>query len=111
MSDLQVSPRFRELQEALDAFPGSPKDPAVHHPPHYCQHPSGTECIEIAEHFPYNLGNAIKYIWRAGLKDPSDPLTDLKKGLWYIQREVMRLEAMQDARPERSNYTGVDDLR
>ena len=63
---------------------------AINHPPHYTQHPSGVECITITEHFGFNVGNAIKYLWRAGLKNP-DPLDDLRKAAWYVQREIERL--------------------
>ena len=59
-------------------------------PDHYKQHPSGVECVVIAEHFGFNIGNAIKYIWRAGLKSMS-PLEDLKKARWYLDREISRL--------------------
>lgn len=59
-------------------------------PKHYKDHPSGVECIVITEHFNFNLGNAIKYIWRAGLK--TDLLEDLKKARWYLDREIQRLE-------------------
>lgn len=59
-------------------------------PAHYRNHPSGVECITITEHFNFNLGNAIKYIWRAGLKDAA--VEDLKKAQWYIEREIFRLE-------------------
>jgi len=62
----------------------------INHPPHYLGHPSGVECIEITEHMTFNLGNAVKYIWRAGVKDP-DVLTDLQKAKWYIDREILRL--------------------
>ena len=47
---------------------GQDVDP-INHPPHYTQHPSGVECITITEHYNFNVGNAIKYLWRAGLKD------------------------------------------
>lgn len=63
----------------------------VINPKHYKEHPSGVECITITEAFSFNLGNAIKYIWRAGLKDP-DPITDLRKAIWYIEREISRRE-------------------
>jgi hypothetical protein len=63
---------------------------AINHPPHYKQHPSGIECIQITEHMNFNLGNAIKYIWRAGLKS-SSPVEDLRKAAWYINRELERL--------------------
>lgn len=60
---------------------------AVAHPPHYTSHPSGVECIEITEHMDFLLGNALKYIWRAGLKS-DDPIQDLEKAVWYIQRKI-----------------------
>lgn len=57
---------------------------------HYNQHPSGIECIEVAMHFNFNLGNAIKYIWRAGLK--GDAAEDLLKARQYIEFELFRLQ-------------------
>lgn len=62
-------------------------------PPHYKQHPSGVECIQIAEHLNFCIGNAIKYLWRAGLK--GDALTDLRKAKWYVEREIQRVEKMK----------------
>lgn len=64
---------------------------AVTRPKHYTAHPSGVECIEITEHMNFCLGNAVKYIWRAGLKT-QDRLEDLRKARWYIDREITRLE-------------------
>jgi hypothetical protein len=61
----------------------------VDHPSHYMQHPSGVECIRITEHFSFSIGNAIKYLWRAGLK--GNALEDLRKAAWYIQNEINRL--------------------
>jgi hypothetical protein len=58
----------------------------VNHPKHYTSHPSGVECIEITRHMGYNLGNAIKYIWRCDLK--RDAIEDLKKAIWYLQDEL-----------------------
>ena len=60
----------------------------VNKPPHYLDHPSGVECIQIAEHFNFCLGNAIKYIWRADLK--GNAVEDLKKARFYIDREIER---------------------
>lgn len=65
----------------------------VDHPRHYNSHPSGVECIDIAEHLSFNVGNAMKYLWRAGLKPEADVVDDLHKARWYIEREVTRLEA------------------
>jgi len=44
--------------------------------------------LVIVEHFNFNVGNAIKYLWRCGLK--GDELDDLKKAAWYIDREINR---------------------
>lgn len=63
----------------------------VNHPPHYNEHPSGVECIKVTEHMNFCLGNAVKYIWRAGLKSP-DAIQDLRKAEWYVRREIERLE-------------------
>lgn len=63
----------------------------VNHPKHYNLHPAGIECITIVEHYNFNLGTAIKYIWRAGLKS-DNPLDDLEKAVWYVQREIQRLD-------------------
>jgi len=62
----------------------------VNNPSHYTQHPSGVECIQITEHMNFNLGNALKYIWRADLKN--DAIEDLKKAEFYIKRELKRLD-------------------
>lgn len=72
----------------------------VNHPPHYKSHPSGVECIQITEHLNFCLGNAVKYIWRAGLK--KDAVEDLKKAVWYINREIQRLENGQEERVRES---------
>lgn len=62
----------------------------VNHPPHYKAHPSGVECIQIAEHMGFNVGNAIKYLWRADAKGA--PIEDLKKAAWYVNREIQKRE-------------------
>lgn len=65
------------------------KPDLINHPPHYTNHPSGVECIQIVEHMNFCLGNAMKYIWRAGLKN-GDSTEDLKKAVWYLNREIER---------------------
>lgn len=64
----------------------------VNHPKHYNSHPAGIECITVTEHMNFNLGNAVKYIWRVGLKS-EDPIVDLEKARWYVEREIARLKA------------------
>lgn len=63
-----------------------PKGSAVNHPAHYNAHPSGIECIDVVEHMGFNVGNAVKYLWRADLK--GNALEDLEKARWYVQREI-----------------------
>lgn len=65
----------------------------VNHPQHYTWHPSGIEAVTICEGFNYNLGNAIAYIWRSGgAVIKGDVETDLQKAIWYIQRELERIQ-------------------
>ena len=70
-------------------MPPTSHDP-VNHPAHYNSHPSGVECISITEHINFCIGNAVKYLWRAGEK--GSLLEDIKKARWYIDREIARLE-------------------
>lgn len=64
----------------------------VNHPKHYTGHPSGIECIEITRHHDFAVGNAIKYLWRAGLKDSDNEIQDLQKAVWYIQDKINQLK-------------------
>lgn len=65
----------------------------VNHPKHYNNHPSGIECIEIVRHLPFNLGNAIKYLWR---NEDKNGIEDLKKAIWYIQDEIKLRESKKE---------------
>lgn len=65
----------------------------VNHPPHYNSHPTGIEAIDVIEELPFNIGTAIKYLWRQGLKPGEDELKDLRKAIWYIEREIKRRTA------------------
>jgi|SRR5208282_4427908 len=93
---------------------GTPKthDP-VNHPQHYTSHPSGVECVDVVEHYNFNVGSAIKYLWRAGLKS-SDPIEDLRKAAWCVNREIERLKGSKtDAQaPGEAQLlaTNVDDI-
>lgn len=74
----------------------------VNHPEYYNKHPSGIECIQIARHYDFNIGNAIKYLWRAGLKEEEGKscdikhIEDLKKAIWYINDEIAMLQGKID---------------
>lgn len=63
----------------------------VNHPSHYTAY-KGLEVIDLTEQMNFNRGNAVKYVARAGLKDPRTELEDLEKAKWYIEREIMRLK-------------------
>jgi hypothetical protein len=70
----------------------------VNSPQWYTSHPSGIECIDITEHYDFCIGNAIKYLWRSGLKkeegysDKNKEIEDLKKAIWYINRKIKHLQ-------------------
>ena len=64
----------------------------VNHPVWYNEHPSGVECIDIVRHMNFNLGNVIKYLWRAGLKDGNADIQDLEKAKWYLEDEIKRIK-------------------
>jgi hypothetical protein len=89
ISDVGEQDRFFPV---VDLTVGDDHDP-VNHPRHYTSHPSGVECIEITRHYGFSIGNAIKYLWRNGLKgDESTGVEDLRKSVWYIQDEIARRE-------------------
>lgn len=69
----------------------------VNHPKHYNAHPSGIECIDVVEHMNFNVGNAMKYLWRS---DHKAGIEDLRKAVWYINREIERLVS----KPAEVNY-------
>ena len=76
----------------------------VNHPAHYNQ--GKIEVIEFIEDKGLNFhrGNAVKYIARAGLKNPDKEIEDLEKARWYITREIERLQAIKQGRePVRPN--------
>ena len=82
------------------------KNDQVNHPKHYTSDPSGIECIDVTRHRNFNIGNAIKYLWRAGLKfgmeitpkktaiiknGKDNEIEDLNKAVWYLVDEIHRL--------------------
>lgn len=80
----------------------------VKRPKHYNVHPSGIECIEVVRHFSFNLGNAIKYMWRQGEKEYVDgnalesAIVDLEKSQYYIADEIKRLRKIQHKQQRRT---------
>lgn len=84
----ELNARFEKLNG--DCHSSGVKFDLVDHPPHYTNHPSGVECIEVTEHMNFCLGNAVKYLWRAGEK--GNYVQDLQKAIWYINREIERTQ-------------------
>lgn len=81
----------------------------VNHPRHYTSHPSGIEAIEVTRHMTFNLGNAVKYIWRAGLKE--NEVEDLQKAMFYLADEIRRLGAAPDRIEVDHVLKFIDELR
>ena len=68
----------------------------INNPTHYTSHPSGIECVDIAKHHCFCIGNVFKYIWRAGLKDSTTEIEDLKKAVWYLNKKIDDLERKKE---------------
>lgn len=83
---------------------------SVTHPAHYTSHPSGIECIEVTQDLNFCLGNAIKYIWRAGLKS-DNVVEDLSKAIWYLEREISRISEVSDDGDEDEDEDTLATLR
>jgi hypothetical protein len=66
---------------------------AVNNPTHYTRY--AVDVIEITQDMNFCRGNAVKYLCRAGYKDPASEMEDLLKAQWYINREIARLEKQQ----------------
>jgi len=85
----------------------------INHPPHYTSNPFGLETIEITRHYNFDIGNALKYILRAGRKGLGDwagkeltpvdaaaaKVADLRKAIWYLEDEI---------RATRDQFAGYD---
>jgi hypothetical protein len=89
--------RFVEYYDMANSY--NKEIDMVNHPKHYTSDLSGVECIDITRHRNFNVGNAIKYLWRAGLKEDSNKsmkkkqIEDLQKAVFYINDEIKRLAA------------------
>ena len=81
------------------------KHDPVNSPSHYCSHPSQIECIQVTEHMNFCIGNAIKYLWRAGLKTEEGidakekQIQDMRKAIFYINREIDKIDKQIDRTP------------
>jgi len=84
-------------QKVDDSMKKNESNDTVNHPSHYTSNPSGIECIDVTENYDFLVGNAIKYLWRAGLKkelgkeDREKEIEDLNKAVWYINRKIKKL--------------------
>lgn len=89
--DPEQTERVRaKMRAAYEA--GQQKVDMVNHPPHYATDPSGVEAITVLRHRNYNIGNAMKYLWRAGAKSKETEIQDLEKAIFYINDEIKRLK-------------------
>lgn len=114
MFELTLGSLPKPLQPMLPGMPPS----MVAHPPHY--NAGKFEVIEVIEDWKlgYHRGNAVKYIARAGLKDPTKEVEDLEKAVWYLKRYMELLKAAKEGRevtrpnamnPKKSGSISVTD--
>lgn len=74
------------------------REEMVNHPAHY---QGSIECIDVVRYMPFWKGNAIKYLWRAGIKqevgksDVDKEIEDLEKAIWYINDRINQLKQIQ----------------
>lgn len=88
------------IKELVDRFKSTPprqertlSSDSVSHPPHYANGWSnGAEVIDLTEHLSFCAGNVVKYVCRAGRKDPDKHVEDLEKARWYLDREIERVK-------------------
>ena len=90
---------YRELEKVLNGdftsninFDMGNKEEMVNHPKHYNSDLSGVECIEVARYRNFNVGSALKYLWRCGLKNGNSDIQDLEKAVWYLNDEIKSLK-------------------
>nr|CAA6830572.1 MAG: Unknown protein [uncultured Thiotrichaceae bacterium] len=76
-------------------MPKVKKHTPVKQPSHYSSHPSGVQCVTITQHMNFCRGNAIKYTWRAGEKNPDEEIQDLQKAKQYLKIEIKRLKKLK----------------
>jgi len=98
-----------EVKTTTGNVPAEGANPAVDHPAHYNQHPSGVECIDIVRWMGFNLGNVVKYLWRDGLKDTEVELQDLEKAAWYLNNEIQRRKNDPPVYADTIIYGGTDN--
>ena len=91
MPKLQGSTRLEDLADVVIRSQG--EEEAIHHPAHYGgDTPYEAIKVIMAWGLGFCLGNAVKYIARAGRKDPSKKIEDLKKARWFLDYEIQQLE-------------------
>ena len=96
MNAITLSKETREAIKEMENKTNVPNDP-VNHPSHYTQ--GKIECIDFIQDKRLNFcrGNAVKYIVRAGLKDPNKEIEDLKKAIWYLEHEIQDIVERRDS--------------
>ena len=111
-SNIDIKGIYRRVKNVdIDDTDDNNKSDNVEHPSHYTSHPSGVECITVARHFCFDIGNAIKYLWRAGLKKEQGmsnldkEIEDCNKAIWYIKDHVKMLNKKLNKNEQNDSVT------
>lgn len=91
MSQHNNSTRRKHSADGSQNTPGKLLGGSAITPTHY-EFPNGFSVIDLTENLNFCRGNVVKYVARAGRKEPEKELEDLKKAAWYLAREIARLE-------------------
>lgn len=95
-TDLHEEYQYMDKIYVSDKFTPKNSD-RVNHPAHYtslgvnCSCGKPIECIDVTRNLNFNIGNAIKYLWRCDLKE--NAIEDLKKAIWYINDEIKKRDS------------------
>lgn len=92
----------KQVEENYKLLFGTPNDP-VNHPSHYNKGKIEVSDFIADQKLNFDRGNAVKYVCRAGAKDPDKEIQDLEKAIWYINHEIKMLKGEVNNGTEREN--------
>ena len=89
-----------QIEENFEILFGCKHDP-VNHPSHYTKGKIEVADFIADQKLNFDRGNAVKYVCRAGSKDPEKEIQDLEKAIWYINHEIKMLKGENESGTEK----------
>ena len=94
---------YDECKAAYEIIQGLSTNDPVNHPSHYTKGKIEVADFIADQKLNFDRGNAVKYVCRAGSKDPSKEIQDLEKAIWYINHEIKMLKGEIENAAEKEN--------